>query len=272
MLTNIQKYSVVVLTTLVLIGCGSSDSKSATPTTKDFSSYTDAEKLAYAIVNQKNALTATDSDDKQSRIVENCQNSGTMNFGEIDFENYVPPTIAFQNCDDGYGITDGTVKMDLDEYGNGTVNYLTDFSFKDSTDEGLIKQGGSVVIHTEGDWEVATINMVMVFNGVTHGGEDLIYRARELSNGGYEEFPVSGKEKIGDSTYFEVDPSYDASTTPFTSNANNELLSGLFKYLDANDHAVELEITSKDIVTVRVDENGDGSFSDDEQSSINLAQ
>jgi hypothetical protein len=114
--------------------------------------------------------------------------------------------------------------------------------------------------------------MVATFNGVTHGGENLIYRSKEFSDGSIWEYPVSGKEKIGDSAYFIVDPNYDASTTPFKSNANDELLSGLFKYLDKNDNAVELQITSKDIVTVRVDENGDGDFSDNEQSTINLAK
>lgn len=272
MLKNIKKYSVVALATLVMIGCGASDDGKTTQ--KDLSSYSDAEKLAYALVNQKKALSVGESEEKKSRDILECQNGGSMDFGERDYSDFLnngPTTMIFRNCDDGYGTTNGTMKMDLDNYGNGTMTFLTDFSFKDATDEGLIKQGGRVEMHTEGDWEVATINMVVVFNGVTHGGENLIYRSRELPNGGYEEYPVSGKEKIGDSSYFTVDPSYEAWKTPFISNANDELISGLFKYLDANDHAVELEITAKDAVTVRVDENGDGAFSDTEQSTIDLS-
>ncbi len=286
MLKNIKKYSVVALATLVLIGCGADDKNEST--TKDLSTYSDAEKLAYALVNQKKALnagqsdekqnkglSAEQSDEKQSREVQACQNGGLMDFGERDYSDFLnntPTTMIFNNCDDGYGITNGTMKMDLDNYGNGMMTFLTDFSYKDGNDEGLIKEGGRVEMHTEGGWEVATINMVVVFNGITHGGENLIYRSKELPNGGYVEYPVSGKEKIGDSVYFTVDPNYDAILTPFISNANYELESGLFKYLDKNNNAVELEVTGKDIITVRVDENGDGIFSDDEKSTIDLAQ
>ncbi len=273
MLKNIKKYSVVALATLVMIGCGSSDGGKTTQ--KDLSSYSDAEKLAYALANQKEVLSAGQSDEKQSREVLECQNSGSMDLGERDYSDFLnntPTTMIFKNCDDGYGATNGTMKMDLDDYDNGTITYLTDFSFKDGSDKGMIKKGGTVTMYTEGDWEVATINLVAVFNGITHGGENLIYKSKGLSNGGYVEYPVSGKEKIGDSAYFTVDPDYDASITPFTSNSNDELISGLFKYLDADNHAVELEITAKDVVTVRVDENGDSAFSDAEQSTINLGQ
>jgi hypothetical protein len=274
MLKDIKKYSVVALATLVMVGCGGSgDGGTAT---KDLSGYSDAEKLAYALVNQKKALNAGQSDGKKSRAAQACKNGGSMDFGEFDFSNYTdyssPMTVAFKNCNDGQGVTSGTMKMDLDENEEGTISFLTDFSFKDSDGEGFIKKGGKVEIHYENGWEVATINMVATFNGVTHGGENLIYRSKELPSGEYEEYPVSGKEKIGDSVYFTVDPYYDASTTPFTSNSNDELISGLFKYLDADNHAVELEITAKDVVTVRVDENGDSVFSDAEQSTINLAQ
>ncbi len=287
MLKNIKKYSVVALATLVLIGCGADDKNEST--TKDLSTYSDAEKLAYALVNQKKALNAGQSDEKQnkaldseqsdvkqSRKVQECQNGGSMDFGDFDPSNYMeyytPPTITFKNCNDGDSTINGKIKMDLYSDEEGTISYLTDFSFKDSEGSGLIKQGGRVEFHNEGGWEVATINMVAVFNGVTHGGENLIYRSKEFSDGSILEYPVSGKEKIGDSTYFTVDPNYDASVTPFKSNANYELLSGLFKYLDKNNNAVELQITSKDVVTVRVDENGDGTFSDSEKSTIDLAQ
>jgi len=272
---KITKFSVTILTALAIIGCGASGSN--TKTTSDISSYSDAEKLAYAIANQKKALNTGQSKEKKSRAFIPCADGGKISYEDIefpaDYSEYLPTeptTMVFQNCKDGYSVTNGSIKINLDKNENGTIQYLSDFSFKDNYDEVFIKKGGRVEIYQENGWEVATINMVAVFNGITHGGENLIYKSKKLTDGRYIEYPVSGKEKIGDSVYFTVDPNYDASKTPFTSNQNDELISGLFKYLDDQDHAIELEITAKDVVTVRVDEDGDGTFSENEKSSIKL--
>ncbi len=275
MFKNIKQYSVVALATLVIIGCGGNNDNSNNKSSKtDLNSYSAAEKLAYYIANQDKTTQTGNSKKKRSREVKECQNSGSMDFGSVSNEDFLnkPVTIVFNHCDDGYGTTHGTLQMNMDDNDEGTMNYLTDFTFKDGSDKGLIKKGGSVETHHDGEWEVATINMVVVFNGITHGGENLVYRSKELPNGESEEYPVSGKEKIGDSAYFTVDPSYDASATPFKTNANDELISGLFKYIDDKNHAVEFEVVGKNKIAVRVNENGDGTFSNDEKSIIDLAR
>lgn len=272
MIKKIKIYSVVALAALVIIGCGADDNNEST--TKDFSTYSDAEKLAYAIANQRDTFAAGQGEQKTSKsraFGVSCEKGGTVDVNFFDPSEYLLSGMTFKNCDDGYGVTNGTVKIDLDSNDDGTISFLTDFSVK-GDDDIFIKKGGTVTMNHDGEWEVSTINMVAIYNGVTHGGENLVYRSKELPNGYYIEYPESGREKIGDSAYFDVDTSYNASKTPFTSNTNDELLSGHFKYLDANNNAVELEVTSKDIITVRVDENGDGVFSDDEKSIVNLAQ
>jgi hypothetical protein len=293
MLKIVKIYSVVALATLVMIGCGASDDGGKSPEKKPpigggkkgISQYNDAEKLACALVKQRKALKFGKNDDKNDdkkkrAFDQSCKNGGVMDFGNIDIGGFQrfdeinfnkPMILTFKKCDDGYGILNGTINMDLDDNDDGTIEYVTDFSFEDENDRGVIKKGGRVDMYHDGEWEVATINMIMNVNGITHGGEDLVYRSKELPDGVYLEYPVSGREKIGDSAYFEVDPAYDAGQTPFKSDKNDILKSGKFRYIDAQEHAVELEVTGDDIVTVRVDEDGDGEFKDREISSINLA-
>jgi hypothetical protein len=273
---KITKYSLMAITLATIIGCGGSDSSNLS-TQKDINSYSDAEKLAYAIAKQKKALSAGQNDDKKSRDMYPCKNGGKMGYElnntPVDISDFIPTspvTIVFENCKDEQGLTNGKMKVDLDENDEGTISYLSDFTFEDEQDNVFIKNGGRVKLFHENGWEVAIINLTMSINGVTHGGENLIYRSKDLPDGGSLEYPVSGKEKIGDSAYFKVDNEYDASATPFKSNKDGELVSGLFKYKDTNNHAVELEITAKDVVTVRVDENGNGTFETKETSSIEL--
>jgi hypothetical protein len=84
------------------------------------------------------------------------------------------------------------------------------------------------------------------------------------------EYPVSGKEQIGESALFEVDPTYDASKTPFKINKDDYVVSGKSRYIDPKGHQVEIEIVATNIVSVKVDENGDKEFDETEISTIKL--
>ncbi len=278
MFKNIKIYSLVALATLVLVGCGgSSDSSSTTSATiKKFSqgveNLTDAEKLAYAVANQDKLPTGS-SNKKSSRALnsQSCTNGGTMDM-EFDPQNLTQMSIVFYNCVEDGDISNGTMKLDgMSENGEPTkITFVTDFEV--TGDENVfVKKGGTMQMLKEGIWEKMIINVEMTVNGVTHGGENLIYKGRDLPNGSFIEFPISGKEKIGDSAYFTVDTSYDASATPFEEDKDGNLQKGgFFKYKDKNNHKVELEVTDTNVVTVRVDSDGDGSFSSDEMSAIDL--
>ncbi len=280
MFKNIKIYSLVALATLVLVGCGGSsdsnaNSSSSTPATiKKFSqgveNLTDAEKLAYAVANQ-NKLPTGKSNKKRSRDLQNCTNGGTMDM-VFDPQNLTQMSIVFDNCAEDGEISNGTMKLDgMSENGEPTkITFVTDF--KVTGDENVfVKKGGTMQRIKEGIWEKMIINVEMTVNGVTHGGENLIYKGKESQDGSFIEFPISGKEKIGNSAYFTVDTSYDASATPFKEDKDGNLQKGgLFKYKDKNNHKVELEVTDTNVVTVRVDSDGDGSFSSDEISAVDL--
>lgn len=276
----IKSFSLAAMAVLVLVGCNSGgDSDSIRKASVDLSSFSEAEKLAYAIANKDGVLESVNGEKStkstKSRSIIPCDN-GTMEvFFSVPIESITeytePSEMIFHNCKMDGEILDGSMKAEFDSMGEKThMSFPNGFSITGGEEEGSIQSGGYIDLVMEGEWEVVTINMVMTMNGVVHGGEDLVYKMKVLSDGSTIEYPVSGKEKIGDSAYFTVDPDYDASETPFKTNANDELVSGKFKYLDSEDHAVELEITGTDIVTVRVDTDGNGSFVGDEVSSINL--
>ncbi len=273
----IKSFSVVAMAALVMVGCNSG-SKSGEEV-KSVQNYSDAEKLAYAIANQKAVLDSANgkkqSKSTKSRSVVPCE-SGTM---EVFFpvpldqitEDIEPNKMIFNNCKNGAETANGDMQLITSTDGKTTtLSTLNGFTLTGGEEPGSILPGGTMKVEESGEWNILTINLEMEINGVKHGGENLIYRAKDLSDGGSIEYPVSGKEKIGASAYFTVDPAYDASATPFKTDANGALVSGLFKYIDSKNHSVELEITAKDTVTVRVDEDGNDSFSDTEVSTIKL--
>jgi hypothetical protein len=275
---NIKRYSAFLLALGLFAGCGGSDNDNGDKqkvdvkkASQDLSNFSDAEKLAYAIAKQNKALDKSEPKQKRSRELLQCQNGGTTDIS-ADLSDYINPitTISYDNCLESGEILNGSMKFEGDET-NGKITFVTNFTSTGGDEEVTVKPG-SIQHIDEGNWEKIIINIEMTINGITRAGKNLIYKGKELSDGTFIEFPVSGKEKIGDSAYFTVDTSYDASKTPFKSNVNYELLSGLFKYKDNNNHAVELEVTSKDVIEVRVDENADGSFSDDEKSAIDFAK
>ena len=278
----IKSFSLVAMAALVMVGCNSGSKNSvADNTTKTLSSYSDAEKLAYAIAKQGNITESAGKSKKskstrsKSRAVQACD-SGTMEFflPQTDILSQItdasfPNKIVFHNCKQGDETFDGSIEF-TEDGDTSTMGSSTGFTVTGGEYPGSMLAGGNISIRQDGEWEVSTINAIITVNGVKHGGENLVYRSKEFDDGTSIEYPVSGKEKIGESAYFTVDPAYDASATPFKTDANGDLISGLFKYVDDNQHSVELEITAKEVVTVRVDEDGNGSFVGDEVSTISL--
>ena len=275
----IKSFSLAAMAVLVLAGCNSGGSDNSS---KSLSDYSEAEKLAYVIANQNTVLDSVSSDNNtrstrstKSRTVASCD-SGTMEvffsvpFDQVSYDSE-PNKILFNDCKIGNETTNGDIKLDVSTDGlTETMSTENGFTVSGGEYPGSILKGGTMTRTQDGDWEILTINLEMQINGIKHGGENLIYRGRDFDDGSSIEYPVSGKEKIGNSAYFTVDPAYDASSTPFKTNADGKLVSGKFKYLDKQNHAVELEITGEDVVTVRVDEDGNGSFVGDEVSSIDL--
>ena len=290
---QIKHYSIALLATLTLIsGCKSASDTNSYADAKSISDPTqlsDAEKLAVAAVEgNKQAATMTESAQPSSQAsksralqTESCLNDGTMEMDIPDFEHYanmteIPDTYTFtvemHECETEDGIEDGTMSFSMDNTGmNGSVSFLTDYHSNGNGEEIFVKKGSRFVFRTLPDgWDELVIDADITSNGIRHVGQNLIYRSKELSDGTFAEYPVSGKEQIGESALFEVDPAYDASQTPYKTDTNDKVISGKARYLDDDSHYVEIEIVAENIVAVRVDENGNNTFEEDEISTIKL--
>ncbi len=292
-------YAIALLATLTLIG----GCKSATDVTESYADaksidnpeqLSDAEKLAIATTEgNKQAATLAETESAQissqpskSRAIEpqSCPYGGTMEMSIPDPEPYPDTdftdisytdtfTVSLHNCATEEGVEEnGTMYFVTDmRDDSGTVTFVTDYYFRSKTENVFVKEGSKFAFHTlEDGWEELVINADMTYNGIRHVGKDLIYRGKELDNETFAQYPVSGKEQIGESALFEVDPNYDASRTPFTSDAHDNITGGLSRYIDPQNRSVEIEVVATNIIAVKVDENSNGTFEAEEISTIKL--
>ena len=140
------KYSIAVLATLVIIGCGSSATDDSTNT-----EMSDAQKLAYAIAHKQEVMDSI-SPNKQSRIAIPCD-SGTMsvpftleqlqdpNFDYDDITN-----ITFNNCKYDNETINGGVNIEVEENDIETISFPQGFSVSGGEDPGSIKAGSTIKI------------------------------------------------------------------------------------------------------------------------------
>ena len=245
----------------------------------DLTKLSASEKLAVAIKNGRSYESASENLIEQDKAFptpnqpQSCTDGGSMEMivdsEELLLDEPQVMTILFKDCNQDNEIIDGSMKI-ITKGENVRTEFSKNFQVIGEDFSLSILNAGSVDSRNEEEYEVSTINLEMDIDGLIHGGQDLVYKSKELINGGYEEYPVSGEEKIGDGAYFSVDSTYDASQTPFISDENSNLLSGKFKYIDDKGHQVELEVTKKNEVSVKVDENGDNNFSRNEITVISL--
>ncbi len=288
-----KNYAALFMSLLIFSGCGDgintpidniedkdiSTNEIAKKSSDDLSKLSDSEKLAVAIKSGRSYESAGENLREKDEVftpntLQSCIDGGTMEMimdldANLSKDDTQEMTILFQDCNQDGEIIDGSMKI-ITMGENSRTEFSENFKVIGKDFSFYMIGSGSVDSRIEEDYEISTINLEMDIDGLVHGGQDLVYKSRELINGGYEEYPVSGEEKIGDSTYFSVDSSYDASLTPFISDKNSNLLSGKFKYIDENGHQVELEVTRKNEISVKVDENGNNQFSNNEITVVSL--
>lgn len=197
-----------------------------------------------------------------------CSSSGSEtiianinNEGRPDYVNHV-----YKACNDGFFTLNGEIVGEYIEDGmsinSQTLTYITDFSIDGLGISQIIKGGSRIEFDQDmsyGSSFRAKRTLIMQIDGNTFGSKDLVYMISGVFDVTY--YPVSGREYINNlKNYFEVDPSYDASLTPFRIVNGNLEPGGLFKYIGQNGNKLEVEITNQNEVTVRADENGDGTF------------
>ncbi len=278
----IKYFSVVAMAALVMVGCNSG-SKSSEPKAATLA---DAKKLAQNIgtgpemgqnissLGRKSTNNIGNLSSKSRSVVNQaCQNGGSMaiDFDENQFAMGQVPTsmkmtMAMNQCAEEGEIVNGTIAFNMKNFSENMdtmdteISFPTDFTVTAEGKTATIKKGGSMKMQTQAPYEVMTMNMTMTDGSETYGGKNLVYKMQDAGNS-FEVFPVSGSENFGTGVWFTVDSHYDASQTPMVTDMNGDLqVGGLFKYLDGANHKVEVEATATNEVTVRVDENGNGSF------------
>ncbi len=278
----IKSFSLAAMTALMMVGCNSgSTSEGATAAT-----LADAEVIANKIGSSvsigndlgKQGTNGLGSLSTKSRSLFNqsCLNGGNMimNFDENQFITGQQPTsvnmrMEAVNCVEDGETINGKMVFDIamgsDDFTAMDMSFPTDFTVTAQGQTMKIFAGGSMKIEEQAPYEVMTINMRMTDGTETYGGKNLVYKMQERDNGEMLIFPVSGEENFGTGAYFKVNPNYDASLTPMVTDYEGNLQAGgLFKYLDAANHKVEVETTAENEVTVRIDENDNGSFEENE--------
>ncbi len=223
------------------------------------------------------------ADNHQGKIEEECDQSGSMimEMGD-DYKKYIsqinstptPPTepithtmkISALQCDDGDGTINGkiTIKTLYDDASNSettVTTFDTDFTISDTNMDATIKKGGTITEESNDKSYTTTtdINATGHTKGIAHSviAQHYVERITEHEDGGYENYPISGKISIDGSLFLTVDPDYDASQTPIVYDTNGKLQKGgLAKYHDEPNHQVEVQATDIDELTIWVDENG----------------
>jgi outer membrane lipoprotein-sorting protein len=280
----IKSFSVAAMAVLVLVGCNSGGREDSSTTAASLS---DATKLAKNITTGTsignsvgnlagNSINTLSAKSTRSTFNQSCLNGGNMamTFDENQFANHNAPSvidmaIEMQNCNQDGEVSNGKITFKIKNISDNNmdmeISFPTNFTTVSDGKTMTIQAGGSMRMRQEAPYEVMTLNMEVTDGSESYGGENLVYKMKENSDGSSEVFPVSGKENFGTGVYFTVDSNYDASRTPMVMDYSGNLqVGGLYKYLDGANHRVEVEATATNEVTVWVDENGDGNRDENE--------
>ncbi|HIP59741.1 MAG TPA: hypothetical protein EYH01_04840 [Campylobacterales bacterium] len=269
MLKNIKNYSVVALATLVIVGCGGGSSSSSglsklenngkAATIQGLRSLGDSANTDN-LSNTKIRSSADSFSSSQDGDDGNICQSGNMDFNTGNNQQ----TISFNanNCNDGYSTINGSARMEVyaGEKG-GFAEVLTDLTVKDEYFSLFAKKGSNLKLNIDGSNIRLSASFQTNINGEEFSASNLSIVATESENGAT--FYISSGEMIMGEYYFQVDLSHGASTTPIIVSEDG-FVSGTIKLLDGAGRKVEIAVVSTDELAMKIDENGDGTFSDNE--------
>ena len=269
MLKNIKNYSIVALATLVIIGCGGSgSSKNSTfelknngkaATIKGLKSLGDSantDKLSDTKIRSSVDSFSSSQSESSDKI---CQ-SGTMDLNTAKNQQII--SFNANNCNDGYSTINGSARVEMYGEDKGVfAEVLTDLTIKDEYFSLFAKKGSNLKLNIDAKNLRLSASFKTKINGEEFSANNLSIVANEYENG--SSFYISSGEMIIGEYYFKVDPSHDGSTTPIKV-GDDGFISGVIKLLDGAGNKIEIAVVSKNELALKVDENGDGSFSDSE--------
>ncbi len=280
MLKYINKYSLVAITLALLIGCnnnsGSSNesdlSKNSDPVTieslKSLQSSIDKDTRSSI---KSLSTKVSDEEIKDPSSIDSAQicESGSIDFNLQEAQNQF--SFEAKECMVDQSTIDGALEINGDENGmNIEIKVTKELSIKDQFSSLLAKKDSYLSIKSDMQDNITiSSSFDLLLDQEEIKVDDLVIKAKKDTTSVSIYMP-SGEMRIG-KVYLKVDPNYDNSKTPFVINDDGSLQKGgLIKFLDILNHKMEIEAISSNEIEFRVDQNGDGEFSEDEKLIQNL--
>jgi hypothetical protein len=251
---------------LLILGCGDDKKDSVNFVQKNSEKVTmdklrslggDSDFSNFSGSNIGQSASSLDDDD----FTGECQ-SGSLNL----VESGKSITFSANNCSDGDVTVNGKAKMSGDE-GGGFVEILENLTVKDSVFSLFAKKGSKISLGIDESSGVMTFNanFEASIDNEKFSAKNLsiVVSANKDSDGGSLDIK-SGEVNVG-GLYFKVEPG----TTPIVVD-DNGLVSGVIKLTDGSGQKMEIAVASANEVAFKIDENGDGEFSDSEITIENV--
>jgi len=257
MKTKVLKVLAPTLLASIIIGCGGSSHKSSQKVSSEPVSIKGLQDLSKSMYPQKfstksvknigKSYKGSQTNDGRDKL---CSQGGSMTFSEN--------SLTANSCKEDGLFLDGKINLDQSSQDSGTISVDRDITIK-VEDQGaqnsvIVKKGSSVVISKA----YATIDMKMRVNGKTLDINDI---KLTINNEKRSLRFNSGTVQIDKYTFIVV-----KQITDFKSDENGNV-TGLLELKDGAGHKIELQAQDQELV-LKVDENGDGTFSDSEKLEL----
>ena len=270
MLKNIKIYFVVALATLVILGCESDSDKNSdvpnfvqksdTKVTMDKLRSLGGDNNISNSGISKSASKFSEQQVNESGMDGEC-NSGSMDF--VEKKDYL--SFSAINCNDGDVLINGSATFSGNENG-GSAKVLERLTISDEIGGGEIsvEKDSQISMTTDKSGTIIfAANFQATIDNEEFSANNLKIVVSISETGGYFDIQT-GKVRAGE-LYFEVDPD----TTPIVVSKDG-FVRGAIKLTDGSGQKMEVSVASKDKLAFKIDEDGDGEFSDGETTIENI--
>ena len=258
----IKGFSLVALTTLVMVGCGGTGTKSTSTFVQKNAKAVSVSALKNLgdtnTVTTKSLKSAGDSASKTFAKRENENNgsgmglceSGTLDIGNTGSNAF---SIDASSCVNGTTTINGALNATVNESAKtGSAEVTRDFSVIEDIDNIFIVKGSKLSIENE----TIKADFSTKINGALLSADNLQAIFSEDGDNTSLSF-TSGVVNVA-GYYFE----FVSQDVPFS--GTDSLTAGKLTLKDGAGHKVLIEVESADSVALKIDENGDGVFSESE--------
>jgi len=260
----IKSFSLAAMAVLVMVGCNSGSND--TPKTTSFveknakvatisgvkSIGNNTENISIKSISE----TSKDLDKRETSSTQLCQ-SGSMTFtGDGSSDNF---SLDASNCKNEDSTINGAFHANISKASHtANMEVTRDLSVEDNEGNFLVKKGSKITASGTDTSALIKADFLLSANGEEIALENLSVAAEDQANDKISISFRSGKINIA-GYYFE----FVSQVKPFIV-GDDGVESGLLRLQDGAGHKVEIDVESANNVAFKLDENGDGVFSENE--------